>query len=45
MYLIVRVRGKRKRNFITYYFVVEVKPLERIDLLITASIDIYQPKK
>ena len=45
MYLIVRVRGKRKRNFITYYFVVEVKPLERIDVLITASIDIYQPKK
>ena len=28
-----------------YHFLVESKPHERIDLLITASVDIYQTKK
>ena len=28
-----------------YYFLVENKPHERIDLLITASMNIYQKKK
>ena len=31
--------------FIIYHFVVESKPHERIDLLITASMNIYQTKK
>ena len=35
----------RKRNFIIYHFPVKSKPHERIDLLITASVDIYQTKK
>ena len=34
-----------KRNFIIYHFLVESKPQERIDLLITASASIYQTKK
>ena len=33
------------RNFIIYHFLVESKPHERIDLLITASMNIYQTKK
>ena len=37
--------SKRKRNFIIYHFLVESKPHERIDLLITASVNIYQTKK
>ena len=35
----------RKRNFIIYYFLVKNKEHERIDLLITASVNIYQTKK
>ena len=31
--------------FIIYHFLVESKPHERIDLLITASVNIYQKKK
>ena len=38
-------RSNRKRNFIIYHFLVESKPHERIDLLITASMNIYQTKK
>ena len=38
-------KSKRKRNFIVYHFLVESKPHERMDLLITASMDIYQTKK
>ena len=32
-------------NFIIYHFLVKSKPHERIDLLITASVNIYQTKK
>ena len=38
-------KSKRKRNFIIYHFVVESKLHEGIDLLITASRNIYQKKK
>ena len=38
-------KSKRKRNFIIYYFLVKSKPHEIIDLLITASVNIYQTKK
>ena len=38
-------KSTRKRNFIIYHFLVESKPRERIDLLITASMNIYQTKK
>ena len=41
-YLKIRVRGKK---IIIYHFLVESKPHERIDLLITASMNIYQTKK
>ena len=40
LYLKIRVY-KRKRNFIIYHFLVKSKPHERIDLLITASGNIY----
>ena len=42
---IFKNKSKRKRNFIIYHFLVESKPHERIDLLITASVNIYQTKK
>ena len=35
----------KKRNFIIYHFLVKRKPHERIHLLITASLNIYQTKK
>ena len=38
-------KSKSKRNFIIYHFLVESKPHKRIDLLITASVNIYQTKK
>ena len=38
-------KSKRKRNFIIYHFLVQSKLHERIDLLITASMNIYQTKK
>ena len=38
-------KSKRKRNFIIYYFLVDSKPHERIDLLIRASVNVYQTKK
>ena len=37
----IRLRGKK---FILYYFLVKSKPHERINLLITASVNIYQTK-
>ena len=37
--------SKRKINFIIYHFLVQSKPHERINLLITASVNIYQTKK
>ena len=42
---IFKNKSKRKRNFIIYHFLVESKPHERIDILITASVNIYQNKK
>ena len=42
---IFKNKSKRKRNFIIYHFLVECKPHERIDLLIGASVNIYQTKK
>ena len=41
LYLKIRVKGKE----ISYHFLVKSKPHERIDLLITASVNIYQTKK
>ena len=38
-------KSMMKRNFMMYHFLVESKPHERIDLLITASMNIYQIKK
>ena len=32
-------------SYLIYHFLVESKPHERIDLLITASMNIYQTKK
>ena len=37
--------SERKRNFIIHNFLVKSKPHERIDLLITANVNIYQTKK
>ena len=37
-------KSKRKRNFIIRYFLIKSKPHERIALLITASVNIYQTK-
>ena len=42
---IFKNKSKRKRNFMIYHFLVESKPHGRIDLLITASGNIYQTKK
>ena len=41
---IFKNKSKRKRNFI-YHFLVERKPHEKINLLIAASVNIYQTKK
>ena len=38
-------KSKRKRNFIINHFLVKAKSHERIDLLITTSVNIYQTKK
>ena len=40
----LKIRVKKKTNFILYHFLVKSKPHERIDLLITASVNIYQTK-
>ena len=42
--IIVKNKSNKKK-FITYHFLVKSKPHERIDLLITASVNIYQTKK
>ena len=42
---IFKNNSKRKRNLIIYHFLEESKPYERIDLLITASVNTYQKKK
>ena len=42
---IFKNNSKRKSNFTIYHFLVGSKPHERIDLLITASTNIYQTKK
>ena len=36
---------KEDKNVIIYHFLVESKPHERIDLIITAGVNIYQTKK
>ena len=41
---LLKNKSKRKKNFI-YHFLVKSKPHERIDLLITACVNIYQTKK
>ena len=38
-------RSKSKINFMMYHFLVKSKPHERINLLITTSMNIYQTKK
>ena len=42
--IIFKNKSKRKRNFIIHYFLVKTKPYESVDLLITASVNIYQTK-
>ena len=42
---IFKNRSKRKLNFIIYHFLIESKPHERKDLLITGSMNIYQTKE
>ena len=42
IYLKIRVRGK---GTYIYHFLVESKPHERINLLITVRVKIYQTKK
>ena len=42
---IFKNKSKRKRNFIINHFLAESKPHERIGLLITASVNIYQKRK
>ena len=43
--MIFKSKSKRKRNFIIYHFLVKSKPHERIDLLITAIVNIYETRK
>ena len=42
LYLKIRVRGN---GISLYHFLIKSKPCERINLLITASVNIYQTKK
>ena len=44
LYLKIRIRGKEISEYI-YHFLVKNKPHERTDLMITASVNIYQAKK
>ena len=41
----IRARRNEIYHFIIYHFLVKRKPHERIDLLITTSVNIYQTKK
>ena len=43
--MLLIIKFKWKRNFIIYHFLVKSKLHERIELLITASVNIYQTKK
>ena len=44
--IFTKLYSKRsKRSFIIYHFLVESKPHEKINLLTTASVNIYQTKK
>ena len=40
--IMVKNKSKRKRNFL---YLVKSKPHERLDLLLTISVNIYQTKK
>ena len=42
--LYLKIRVRKKTNFILHHFLVKSKQHERIDLLITASVNIYQTK-
>ena len=42
---IFKNKSERKRNFMIHHFLVESKPHERLDILITVSVNIYQTKK
>ena len=42
---IFKNKSKRKRNVKIHHFLVEHKPHERTDLLITANVNIYETKK
>ena len=42
---IFKNKSKWERNFIIYHFLIESRPHERTDLLITVSVNIYQTKK
>ena len=42
---ICKNKSKRKRNFIIYHFLGKSKTHERIDLVITATVNIYETKK
>ena len=42
---ICKNKSKRKRNFIIYHFLGKSKTHERIDLVITVTVNIYQTKK
>ena len=37
-------KSRGERNFIIYHFLVKSKPHEKVHLLITASVNIYQTK-
>ena len=40
----LKIRVRKKKNFILHHFLVKSKAHERIDPLITASVNIYQTK-
>ena len=42
---IFKNKSMRKRNFMIYHFLIESNPHERVDLLITANVNICQTKK
>ena len=42
---LMKWKCKQIYHFTIYHFLVESKPHERVDLVITASLNIYQTKK
>ena len=42
--MLFKNKSKKKTNFILHHFLVKSKAHERIDPLITASVNIYQTK-